>query len=169
MADIADRAGVTRRTVYRAFPTRKALVEAVAVARLDAIILQVRPQLDMAASLADALVTGFVAFIRLARADAVLIAALDEASDWHLERVLVGPDDKFFSRAQSLWGDAIDRAIATGEWRSGLDAAEVNAWFRAVAVILLLRDDLDTAGQERLIRTFVVPALVAGRPALVPS
>ncbi len=103
MLEVASGAGVTRRTLYRAFADRRALIEAIAVSRLDQIILRVRPRLDAQRHLADALVVGFAEFIRHARADAVFLAALDEASDWRLERFLVGPNEKFFSRAETLW------------------------------------------------------------------
>lgn len=168
MLDVATRAGVTRRTLYRAFPDRRALVEAVAVHRLDHIIQTVQPLLEAKTNLADALVTGFVEFIRHARADAVFIAALDEASDWHLERFLVGPNEQFSRRAESMWQKWTAQAGSAQEWQTGLDRAQLNAWLRAVAVILLLRDDLDAAGQEQLVRSFVIPALVA-RPAAPPA
>lgn len=161
MEDVATRAGVTRRTLYRAYPDRRALVEAVAISRLDRIIAKVRPLLEAQTHLADALVTGFVEFVRQARADKVFIAALNEASEWQLERFLVGPNEAFHQRAETLWQAPMARATRTHEWRPGLDAAKVNAWLRAVAVILLLRDDLDENGQAELVRSFVIPALVA--------
>ncbi len=164
LLEIATNAGVTARTLYRAFPNRRALVEAVAVSRLDRILEKVRPLIEAQQHLADALVTGFVGFIRHARADAVFIAALDEASDWHMERYLVGPDEKFFKRAEVLWRSSVTRAVNAHEWRPGLDVAAVNAWLRSVAVILLLRDDLDAKGQEQLLRNFVLPALVNIKP-----
>jgi AcrR family transcriptional regulator len=163
MLEVATKTGVTHRTLYRTFPGRRALIEAVAVSRLDRIIEQVRPRLEAQEHLADALVTGFVEFTRQARADRVFIAALDEASDWQLERFLVGTNEKFFTRADTLWRASIDRAMQAHEWRRDLDSAQVNAWLRAVAVILLLRDDLDVTGQEQLVRNFVVPALVSIR------
>jgi len=161
VAEIAAQAGVTSRTLYRVFPSRRDLVKAVAINRLDVIIEKVRPYLEAQRHLADALVTGLVGFTREARADPVFIAALDEASDWQMERFLVGPDGKFFARADSLWRVSINRANKSQQWKPGLDASQVNSWLRAVAVILLLRDDLDTAGQKQLIRNFVIPALVA--------
>lgn len=167
MLEVATRAGVTRRTLYRAFPDRRALIEAVAVDRLDHIIHTVQPLLEAKAHLADALVTGFVEFIRHARADPVFIAALNEASDWQLERFLVGPNEQFAGRAASMWQKWTAQAGSTKEWRSGLDPEQVNAWLRAVAVILLLRDDLASDGQEQLLRSFVIPALVAN-PASAP-
>jgi AcrR family transcriptional regulator len=161
MEDVAVAAGLARKTVYRVFGNRTELLEAVAVMRLDQMVAQVRGRLRFCSSLKQAIVIGSQEIIRVARADALFIAVVDAASDKGLMRYFVDPQSPILRHAQSLWEDTLAKARERGELNPALSDLDIENWMRAVHLILFLRDDLDAAGQERLLETFVTPALLA--------
>jgi AcrR family transcriptional regulator len=166
MEDVAVAAGLARKTVYRAFGSRTELLEAVAVTRLDQMVAQVRIRLRLCRSLKQAIVIGSQEIIRVARADALFIAVVDAASDKGLMRYFVDPQSPILRHAQSLWEDTLAKARERGELNTALSDLDIENWMRAVHLILFLRDDLDAAGQARLLETFVTPALIApARPS----
>jgi len=163
MEDIAAEAGLGRKTLYRTFSNRSALVEAVAVYRLDHMVDLVNLQLRKCATLEQALIVGSIEIIRLARKDRIFMSIVTEAGELGIEHYLIAPSSPVFNHAESMWNETFTKARKRKEWKNDLSEKEVKTWLRAVHLILLLRDDLDAVGQESLLRTFVLPALIKKR------
>lgn len=72
MIDIARRAGVSRTTLYRRFPDRESLVEAVAAQETEAAFIRINSEVAEQHSAADGLVCIFVASVRELRSNAIL-------------------------------------------------------------------------------------------------
>ena len=69
LAAVAESVGVTRQTVYRYFPSRRALFEAVALQRLGSLIDRLTDRLDGVTDTAEAIVEVMVFCIRTLPAD----------------------------------------------------------------------------------------------------
>jgi AcrR family transcriptional regulator len=161
MSDIADAAKVGRQTVYRTFRSREDLLEAVAIRRLRAMADRIRPLVIACGSLEAALIGGSIETLRLARQDKIFMSLFETAGDRGVERYLLQSWSPVQEPMLSIWRDVFAKARKRGELRKDLADKEVAEWLRAVHFILLLREDLDEAGQKALLKTFVVPSLTA--------
>lgn len=159
MEDIAAAAALGRQTVYRSFPTRTALFDAIALQRLIAMRDRMKLRVDAYPTLEAAMIDGTVDMRRLARKDRIFMAVVESAGDHGLERYLLHPSPVVRDIMRSIWADVFARARARGELRTDLSDMEIADWLRFVNFNLLLRDDLTADGQKALLRTFVLPAL----------
>jgi AcrR family transcriptional regulator len=161
MEDIAAEADMGRQTVYRSFPTRAALLDAIALDRLLDMRDRMKKKVDGYPDLAAAMVDGTLDVRDIAREDETFMAVA-AVGDRGLERYLLAPSPMIRDVMRSIWADALARARERGELRTDLTDLEIADWFRFVNFTLLLREDLDRDGQKRLLRTFVLPALLPG-------
>lgn len=161
MNDIANEAGLARKTLYRHFASRADLMQAVCVYRLNEMTRRVVEKLAGCDSFAEAIVLGSQEIIRLAREDSIFMAVVsDTAPEGELLSYFVDPESTVFLNAQTMWSGVLDRARQSGEVCPGLNDTDIENWLRAVHLVLLLREDLSEAGQRQLLETFVLPALV---------
>lgn len=161
MEDVAAAAGMGRQTVYRSFPTRGALLDAVALDRLLDMRDRMKKRVDSYPDLTSAMVDGTIDVRDIAREDTTFMTVA-EVGDRGLERYLLAPSPVIRDVMRSIWADAFARARANGQLRNDLTDLEIADWFRFVNFTLLLREDLDREGQKHLLRTFVLPALLPG-------
>lgn len=162
MEDIAVAAGMGRQTVYRTFPTRGALLDAVALDRLLDMRDRMKKKVDGYLTLESAMVDGTIDVRDIARDDETYMMVVAEVGDHGLERYLLSPPPVIREIMRSIWVDVFARARERGELRTDLSDLEIADWFRFVNFTLLLREDLDRDGQKWVLRTFVLPALLPG-------
>lgn len=162
MAEIAEAAGVDRKTVYRAFANRTALLDAVAIERINNTRDVVRELVDECITLQEAVVRGIVEALRHFRKDRVLMTAIEATTDRGIERYLVSADSPVTDLMVEVWRGTFIRARRAGELRRDLDDRSLAHWLLGVFLVLLLRDDLDSDAQTDLITMLVLPGL---RPA----
>ncbi|HEY1973800.1 MAG TPA: TetR/AcrR family transcriptional regulator [Pseudonocardia sp.] len=160
MEDVATSAGVGRQTVYRTFPTRGALLDAVALDRLLDMRDRMKKKVDAYPSLESAMVDGTIDVRDIAREDGIFMAVVGAVGDHGLERYLLAPPVVIREIMRSIWVDVFARSRERGELRTDLSDLEIADWFRFVNFTLLLREDLDRDEQKKLLRTFVLPALL---------
>lgn len=123
--EIARRAGVGAGTVYRHFPTKEALFEAVIVDRLDFLVEQAQAALDGAQEPARA-GTAFFGFLDTMLADAGSKKDLADAlagAGVDLRAVTVDSAAQLNRRLAEL----LARAQAAGAVRAGVDSADLHA------------------------------------------
>lgn len=159
MAEIAGAAGVDRKTVYRIFANRSALLDAVAIERINNTREVVRDAVDTCINLQEAVVLGIVESLRHFRDDPVLNIAIEASSDRGIERYLVSPDSPVIDLMLDVWRGTFVRARRAGELRHDLDDRTLANWLLGVFLILLLRDDLDHQAQTSIITELVLPGL----------
>ncbi|MBS2964185.1 helix-turn-helix transcriptional regulator [Actinocrinis puniceicyclus] len=121
--EIARRAGVGAGTVYRHFPTKEALFEAVIVARLESLAEQAQAALEVPARQAGAAFFDFL-YVMLADADSKkdLADALAGAGiDLRAITVVAA------ARLNASLAELLARAQAAGAVRHGIDASDLHA------------------------------------------
>ena len=161
MEDIAAAAGVGRQTVYRTFPTRGDLLDAVALERLLAMREEMKAKVSAYPTLESAMVDGTIDVRSVARRDDIFMAVA-AVGDRGLERYLLAPSPVIREVMKTIWEDVFARSRERGELRTDLTDLEIADWFRFINFTLLVREDLDREEQRKLLRTFVLPALVPG-------
>ena len=143
---VATRAGVGVGTVYRHFPTKAALFEAVVVARLEAL-------LDRARQLATASDPGQAVFTFVAEV-AELAAHKKDFAD---EMARAGVDSEVFHHAikeelEHAFDVLLERAKAAGKIREDIAAADVSALVMGTCVAAELRGPVHKSPRGRHMR-----------------
>lgn len=159
LVEVAETAGLGRQTVYRHFASRDDLITAVLVARLDVIVVQLRPVSESCADLEEALTVLNVASVEAVKGDPLLSVIVEQSGDRRLERFMMARDSPLVDQTMVLWGPHLRHARASGAVKDGLADQDIAAWIRAVQLILLLRDDLDAGEQTKMLRQFLVPSI----------
>ena len=121
--EIARRAAVGAGTVYRHFPTKEALFEAVIVDRLDFLVEQARVALEAAQARAG---EAFFEFLDVILADAASKKDLADAlagAGVDLRAVTI----ESAAQLNRALGELLARAQAAGVVRNGIDAADLHA------------------------------------------
>ena len=162
MEDIANTAGLGRKTLYRTFSSRSELIDALAIHHIDLFLDQIKSLVDHSATLEEAIVVGIVEILRQYRKDKVLMAAIEASSDHGVEHYLTDPDSPLLNIMQAVWAATFARARKTGELRSDMSDRDLSSWLLGVYLLLLLRSDMDANAQRRLLQELVMPGL---RPA----
>lgn len=160
MEDVAEAAGLTRRTVYRHFGDRKALIYAVIsfrVASLEAAISSFFASMPL---LEEALVEGVMVSLEAARADQLLREVVEEQSDHGIEQLLFRGSPEVRSLMNTLWFPLIDAARKRTKICPATNF-EIVDWIRNVSGMLFLRyDEYTDAEIQRMLSTFLRDAIV---------
>ncbi|MBR7838349.1 TetR/AcrR family transcriptional regulator [Actinospica durhamensis] len=119
--EIARRAGVGAGTVYRHFPTKEALFEAVVADRLDALAAGAEAVLD-AHDAGAAFFDFFISMVEDADGKKDLAEALAASGVGLSPQTLASA-----ARLQARLGALLDRALAAGAVRDGVSVADLHA------------------------------------------
>ncbi|MEL6890146.1 MAG: helix-turn-helix domain-containing protein [Actinomycetota bacterium] len=159
MSDIAEEAGISRRTLYRAFDDRRALVEQLLFRRLMALGATVRKRIDSATNIEDALVDGSVFSVEAAEADALFIDVVSREHDRSIERFLIG-DERLRLAIVDVWRPILAAGRKAGRVRLELSDERIVELIMSVQSIAQVRDDLDREGRRDLFRDLLIPAIL---------
>jgi AcrR family transcriptional regulator len=164
MSDIADRAGVHRRTVYDYFPNKDALLAASFVRAIGGVLAATESCWRTAEPFLERLVNAVVVGVAAARSSPTMA-------------MLIGADElgRTFRAAEAsdLWGEQlsealghrIEAAMAAGEVRDDVTAETMAHWVTRIAFSLAEEPGRpEDGGDEGLIRAFL-PACLAPRPS----
>jgi TetR/AcrR family transcriptional regulator len=157
--DIAEVAGISRRTLYRFFPGRRDIIRAVVYDRLTAVSAGVKAALQLCDGFEESVIVGTVETMRLARADRIFEALV--AEDRSLTFDDPGdPERRITALSASIWADVFDRARAAGMLRSSMDNREAMNWLIHVHELFDVRRDMSEEEMAEVLRKFVLPSLV---------
>jgi AcrR family transcriptional regulator len=162
--DIAIAAGVSRRTFYRSFTGRRALMEAVVLDRLREIADGVKAVLRTCEGFEESVIVGTIETMRLAKADKIYSSIVEEDNTLQFDRQPNDPSEPIESLAMSIWADTFDLARAEGVLRPTFANQEALDWLIDVHRLLALRMDLTEEEQADRLRRFVLPSLMATPP-----
>lgn len=127
MDAVAERAGVGRMTVYRRFQSRDGLARALVLREARRGLSQIAAAIDPAADPADQLAEGFVAMLRVARAQPLLQRVL-RFEPQELLAALNDPDDPLLD---------VLRGFGVLQLAAGIDPGEMRADPEVVAELLV--------------------------------
>lgn len=127
MNDVAAEAGVSRGTVYRYYPTREDLVEAVLRSCATAFVAASEPWVDSGRTLADQVAQAAV-FITEHSADIEFTLRLPAGTDSLLAVLLTAHIGPLLEAWVDFWGPRLAAAAERGELRPGLDHRQTGEW-----------------------------------------
>ncbi|GGN23019.1 TetR/AcrR family transcriptional regulator [Streptomyces fuscichromogenes] len=153
--EIARRAGVGAGTVYRHFPTKEALFEAVVLDRLDRLVASA-PDLAAAHEPGEAFFAFLWASVDEGAGDKGLAEAMAGAG---YDIAVLAPEAE--QRFRNAFGDLLTRAQAAGAVRAGLTVDDVKALL--VGCMAMQRYRSGEAGGLGLLREVVQDGLRGGR------
>lgn len=163
--DIAREAGISRRTLYRFFAGRRAIMAALVLDRLTNISEGVKAALLRCESFQDAIVAGTIETIRLARSDHIFEALVEEDHTLTIDEDPTSEDAPIRNLSKSIWIDLFRKARAEKLLRPNVQAQEAMDWLIEIHRLLDLRDDLNDSAIEDLLRKFVLPSLMPDHAA----
>jgi AcrR family transcriptional regulator len=164
MSDIANRAGVHRRTVYDYFPTKDALLAASFVRAISGVLDASEPCWHTAEPFLEQLVNAVVIGLEAARSSPAMALLIGADELGRTFRAAEASDVWSDNLAMAL-GQRIEAAMAAGEVRDDVTAETMAHWVTRIAFSLAAEPGRpEDGGDAGLIRAFV-PACLAPRPA----
>lgn len=157
--DIAREAGVSRATVYRAFPGGKdRVVDAVAGHAVGRFFHALAPELSAAASLEDLLVVGVGALLREAADNRALPSLIEREPDVVLPHFAFHELDRLFDLAEAVSRPQLERFLAPAAVRPAAELLTRCVLTFAFQPARWL-DAHDDGAVRRFVRTYLVPAV----------
>ncbi|PQD98754.1 TetR/AcrR family transcriptional regulator [Mycobacterium sp. EPG1] len=158
---IAREAGYSRAAMYRHFPNRRVLLEALVARKTRRHQLEIVDRLPAGAGVAELLTEGLVIVATELIHDPLLQTLSEQTDDGSVAHLVAQAARLDELVAQMFDGDG--RPVL----RAGVEAGDAGQFLIATALTLLLGvvpglDDPETA--RRYIRTFVLPAIVSDPP-----
>lgn len=168
MGDVATEAGLSRASVYRYFPDRRALVDAVLARTAARFVAASEPTVDGGATLAEQ-VAAAARFIVGHRNDETFSLGLS-AGDSLFAELLTTHNDKLFAEWVEFWPPRLSRAQAAGEVAADIDPHQAGEWivrllFSFAVFPSSTRIDLDRPEE---VLAFVQAHLLAGLAPRTP-
>lgn len=156
--DIALEAGISRRTLYRIYATRRDILRALIFNRLEAIALAVQAMMKRCRDFEDCVVSGSVETISIANRDDVYRKIFEE------DRTLILDDDdrpeqQIEPLFLSTWAPIFKRGREEGKIPEAMTDHQLADWVMSIHQMLEWRRDMTPAEQAELLRTFVLPSL----------
>ena len=160
MNDIADEAGISRRTLYRQFDDRPALVAELLERRLSDLHASVLAHLATYDDIEEALVEGSLFSVEAGESDDLVSEIVRHEHAGTPERFLLRVNDAIAASVLESWATVLERGRAAGRVRDDLSDARVVELVMTVQTVALLRDDLGRDGRRALFRDLLVGALL---------
>ena len=155
MNDVAEEAGLSRRTVYHHYPNRAALVSAVLRRTAAAFVAAIEPAVDRRRTLAGQVAEAAV-LITEHREDLDLTLRLPRRTESLLAAVLTLHLDHMVETVVDFWLVRLDAAARRGELRDSLDHREVAEWIvRLTFSFAFMPPIVVDLGDHKAVRSFV--------------
>jgi len=159
MSDIAKAAGVSRKTLYRVFEDRPALIEALLIRRINLLGSEVRDRLSSFTDFEEALVEGSVLSIAVGRDDKLINDVVQKESNHRIEQFLFRGNQQIKDDMHATWFPVIELGRRAGSVRPDLTDARIIEIIISIHALLLMRDDYGPAEQREFLRDVLVPSI----------
>lgn len=160
MDDFAKAAGLTRKTVYRAFDNRQDLLDRVALARFELIIVEFNQNCSVGMPLVELVEYVILTATDRLKKDVVLQALLESSNHLNFSHYLMDPSSPFADSTERFFAPHLDAARERGEIKPSMNNRKFVGWLRSGQLLIMLQETLDRAEQKRFIHEFILPAVV---------
>jgi AcrR family transcriptional regulator len=167
MHEVAAEAGVSRRTLYRIFPTRNELLAALFEMRVYAATVSKVQRLQRVAqerSFVDGLRAGTMLTLRTVRGDKLLMdMAFGSGAPWFQAQMLNRRSELFgvIMRVQmELWGEVLDAARGAGVINPRPTNRQILEWYTLSQFMTVMAQNIPRSEQEFILDTFLIPSLL---------
>lgn len=160
LSDVADEAGLSRQSVYRAFESRSELIQFILDQRIRAMGAALDPYFASMPDIEDALVEGSVRSLAVSGADELFREIVENSTDHSVETFLLRGTPAIREMMHRLWDPIIDLARADGRIRRSVSNERFIEWLMSVHTMMTIRGHESQAELRRELRDFFVPSLV---------
>ena len=160
MNDIADEAGISRRTLYRQFDDRPALVAEILERRLSELHASVLAHLATYDDIQEALVEGSLFSVEAGESDDLVSEIVRHEHAGTPERFLLRVNEAIAASVLESWSQVLERGRNEGRVRDDLSDQRVIELVMTVQTVALLRDDLGRDGRRQLFRDLLASAVL---------
>lgn len=161
MADIAEEASISRKTLYRIFDDRPALIEYILQQRMRVLGNKVKKRLSRITDFEEAIVKGSIYSLRISREDRLFNEIIKRDTNHRIELFLFGPSDPIKAEIIDLWSGVIRSGREQDKVREDLTDERIIELLANVHALLLIRDDYSEEEQRAFLIDFLLPAMRA--------
>ena len=159
MADIAEAADISRKTLYRVFEDRTALVEHLIAYRMAILGNSMRKKVRGFNDFEKALIDGPIATVALGQEDPLLAEIILAATNHRIEQFLLRGNPQIVSHMNETWFPVIEEGRKQGIVRNELSNERIVEIIMHMQLLLWMGDDLGPAEQRALMRDILWPAV----------
>lgn len=159
MDDIAEAAGISRKTLYRMFDSRPMLVQSVLQSRFAETSKKTQARIAKATSFEEALLEGSVTAISEVRKDTLANEIILKSTDHTLEQFLIRGNDRTYKANLDTWKASIDKGRAEGVIKPNLSDSRIIDIIASIYALLAIRDD-SLSEQRAFIKDVLLPAII---------
>lgn len=159
MSDIAEAAGVSRKTLYRLFEDRPSLIEALLTRRIYLLGNKVRERLSRFTDFEEALIEGSVLSIATGRKDTLINEVVQKESNHRIEQFLLRGNQKIQEVMHETWFPLIEMGRRNSKVRADLTDERIIEIIISIHGILIMRDDYGPSKQREFLQDVLIPAI----------
>ena len=164
MDDIAEAAGISRKTLYRVFEDRPKLIQAILQWRWAKIAKKIQTRIAKATCFEESLLEGSVIAVTGARNDKLVNDIVHKATDHTLEQFLLRGNERIYKANQDIWLTAIEEGRREGVVKQNLSDDRIIEIIASMHALLLMRDD-SPAKQRAFLKDVLLPAILVTHEA----
>jgi AcrR family transcriptional regulator len=165
MHEVAAKAGVSRRTLYRIFPTRNALLAGLFELRVHASTVLKFRRLAGERDFVGALRAGTMLTLQTVRSDKVLMEmAYGSGAPWFHAQMLDRRSELFtviMKVQMGLWGAVLDAARRDGIINPVPTNRQILEWYTLSQYMTVMAQTVSRAEQEFTLVNFLIPSLLS--------
>ncbi len=162
MDDIAEAAGISRKTLYRVFDGRPELVQAVLQHRWAVSSKKVKQRVAKADSFEEALLEGSVTAVSTLLNDKLAIDIIQNATDHTLEQFMLHGNQQVHKTSADVWLKAVTKGRKAGAVKEHLSDDQVMEIIRSLLTLLVMRDD-EPSKQRQFLKDVLLPAIMVSQ------
>ena len=160
MADIADEAGISRKTLYRLFDDRPTLIEHILNQRLHEMGVGVKSRLHQFETIEDALVEGSIVSVAAGRQDRLFSEIVGKDTNHRVEQFMFRGSDTVRENMLKIWSPVLEKGRKHDVVRDDLTDERIVDLIQNVHALLFIRDDYGENDQRAFLKDFLLPAVL---------
>lgn len=162
MDDIAEAAGISRKTLYRVFEDRPKLIQSVLQGRWAKIAEKTQKRVAKAASFDEALLEGSIVAVSAALNDKLTNDIIHKATDHTLEQFLIRGNERTQKIMLEIWQTAIAEGREAGVVKPHLTDDRIIDIISSIHALLIMRDE-GVASHRAFLKDVLLPAIMVGK------
>lgn len=161
MTDIAEAAGISRKTLYRMFEDRPSLVEQVLLTLFGFMRDKIAKRVGPIKNTRSAIIDGMLISIEVAQEDRLFNEIIRKDTNYQAEQLMVRGNDATRKFMVEFWGPILAQGRKEGLIRASLSDDRVFELMMSFIAILLMRDDQNNDERRRFLNDMLEAVFVA--------